>query len=129
MEILGIDNIFFQVGNLEEAIRFYEALGFVLKFKIPRINAALFNIGNEEPGFMLFENKEPNPSRFWVEVVSALEAQKMLSKGSMIETKATGLTFEVLDPWGNIIGFADYSKKKELARKIKSPLIRPLIEI
>lgn len=117
MEILGIDNIFIQVGSLEEAIRFYETLGFVLKFKIPRINAALFNIGNEEPGLMLFENKEPKPSRFWVEVVSALEAQKMLSKGSMIET-ATGLTFEVLDPWGNIIGFADYSKKKELARKI-----------
>jgi len=127
MKILGIDNIFFQVGNLEKAIQFYETLGFILKFKIPHINAALFNIGNEEPGLILLENKEPNPSRFWVEVMSALEAEKMLGKGCMIEM-ATGFTFEVLDPWGNMIGFADYSKRKELARKIKSPLIRPLIE-
>lgn len=127
MEILGIDNIFFQVGNVEEAIRFYESLGFVLKFKITRINAALFNIGNEEPGLLLFENEEPKPSRFWVEVASALEAQNTLSKGSLIET-TTGFTFEVLDPWKNTIGFADYSKKLELSRKTKALLIRPLIE-
>ncbi len=128
MEILGIDNLFFQVGSLEEAVPFYEKLGFVLKFKIPRINAALFNIGEEEPGLMLFENKEPKPSRFWVEVDSALQAQKTLKIGSLIET-TTGFTFEVLDPWENTIGFADYSKKKELARKIKSPLIRTLTKI
>lgn len=128
MKILGIDNIFSQVGNLEEAIRFYEKLGFVLKFKISRINAALFNIGNEEPGLMLFEDINPKTSHFWVEVESALEAKENLTKGSLIET-ATGFTFEVMDPWGNKIGFADYSKKKELARKKNSiPLIRPLIE-
>lgn len=127
MEILGIDNIFSQVGNLEEAIGFYESLGFVLKFKVPHINAALFNIGSEEPGLMLFQNEEPKPSRFWVEVKSASEVQKNLSKGSLIET-ATGFTFEVLDPWGNAIGFADYSKKQELGRKTNIPLIRPLIE-
>lgn len=127
MEILGIDNIFFQIGNLEEAVCFYESLGFVLKFKIPRINAALFNIGREEPGLMLFENNKPKPSRFWVEVESALEAKQAIGKGSLIET-ATGFTFEVLDPWGNTVGFADYSKKQELSRKVKISLIRPLIE-
>lgn len=127
MEILGVDNIFFQVGNLGAAISFYESLGFVLKLKIPRINAVLFNIGNEEPGLMLFENQEPKPSHLWVEVASALEAQKTLNKGSLIET-ATGFTFEVHDPWNNIIGFADYSKKQELARKSKNFLIRPLIK-
>lgn len=116
MKILGVDNIFFQVGNLEEAITLYEKFGFVLKLKVPRITAALFTIGMEEPGLMLFENKAPTPSRLWVEVKSALEAKKILDKGSLIET-ATGLTFEVLDPWGNIIGFADYSKRTELTRK------------
>ena len=115
MEILGIDNVFFQVGDLKEAIIFYEKLGFVLKFNIPRINAALFNIGKEVPGLMLFEDIEPKPSRLWVEVKSALEAQSILHQGSLIET-ATGLTFECMDPWKNIIGFADYSKKRELAR-------------
>lgn len=127
LKILGVDNIFSQVGHLEEAIHFYEALGFVLKFKIPQIKAALFNIGNEEPGLMLFETEVPKSSRFWVEVASAFEAQEILKKGSLLKT-ATGYTFEVLDPWGNIIGFADYSKKREFARNSKGSLIRPLIE-
>lgn len=117
MKILGIDNVFFQVGNLEEALVFYEKLGFVLKFKIPSKLAALLNIGTEEPGLMLFENQEPKPSRLWVEVQSALEAQALFNKGSLIET-ATGFTFEVTDPWGNTIGFADYRKKPQLARKL-----------
>lgn len=116
MNILGIDNVFFQVANLEEAIPFFETLGFILKFKIPRMSAALFNIGKEEPGLMLLENQEPKPSCLWVEVESALDAQKTLKTGSLIET-ATGLTFEILDPWGNKIGFADYSKNRALARK------------
>ena len=115
VKILGIDNVFFQVGSLEKAILFYERLGFVLEFKTQRINAALFMIGNEEPGLMLFENPSPKPSRLWVEVKSALEAQKIFGGGTYIET-ATGLTYEVIDPWENVIGFADYSKKPELAR-------------
>lgn len=127
MKILGIDNVFFQVGNIDEAIPFYEKFGFALKFRIPQIKAALFRIGEEEPGLMLIENKEVKPSRFWVEVESALEVQRVLNKGKLIET-ATGLTFEVADPWGNTIGFADYSKKKELARSDMDLIIRPLIE-
>ena len=52
MEVLGVDNIFFQVSNLETAIPFYETLGFVLKFKLPHVSAALFNIVNEKPGLL-----------------------------------------------------------------------------
>jgi GNAT superfamily N-acetyltransferase len=127
MKILGIDNVFFQVGELEKAVPFYEKLGFILKFKIPRINAALFKMGDEEPGLMLCEIETPQPSRLWVETVSALEAQKGWKDGLLLET-ATGFTFEVLDPWGNTIGFADYSNKRELARKDKDLLIRPMNE-
>ena len=36
-------------------------------------------------------------------------------QGNEIETK-TGITFEVKDPDGNVIGFADYSKQPELGR-------------
>lgn len=125
MKILGIDNVFFQVGNLEEAMAFYEKLGFVLKFRIPSKNAALFRIGAEEPGLLVFEHKEPKPSCLWVEVESALEAQQKFGKGPLIEA-ATGPTFEISDPWGNRIGFTDYCKKKELARLGQDFLIRPM---
>lgn len=119
MQLLGIDNVFFNVGALEKAIEFYERLGFKLKFKIPHMSAALFEVGSEEPGLMLCETQDRRPSKLWVEVVDARavqeECEQLKIQGKLIET-ATGFTFEVQDPWGNSIGFADYCKKPELAR-------------
>jgi predicted enzyme related to lactoylglutathione lyase len=119
MKLLGIDNVFFDVTDLEAAIRFYENLGFKLKFKIPHLAAALLSIGSEEPGLMIWQKKYKRPSTLWIEVSDAQQAQKECTKysiaGTMLET-ATGFTFEIIDPWGNILGFADYSKKPELAR-------------
>lgn len=127
MKLLGIDNVFFQVANLEKAILFYEKLGFQLKLKIPQLPGVLFRIGNEEPGLILSETREPKPSRMWVEVENAKTAQTLCAKlgihGYELET-GTGYTFEVQDTDGNIIGFADYVKKPELGRshqRTKSP--------
>lgn len=124
MKLLGIDNVFFQVGSLEEALGFYEKMGFELKFKIPHCSAALLQIGTEEPGLMLWENHEPEPSRLWIEVESALQVKEELVEGTLLET-ATGLTFEVIDPWGNRIGFADYKERPQLARG--NTVIRPMM--
>jgi predicted enzyme related to lactoylglutathione lyase len=30
---------------------------------------------------------------------------------------ATGWTVEVADPWGNVLGFTDYTKRPELGRR------------
>lgn len=30
---------------------------------------------------------------------------------------ATGWTVEVTDPWGNVLGFTDYTKRPELGRR------------
>lgn len=115
MKLLGIDNVFFQVGNLDIAIEFFEKLGFKLKFRIPRISSALLEIGGEVPGLMLRESKDPRPSKMWIEVSDALDAKKTVPEGTLLQT-ATGITYEISDPWGNIIGFADYSKRPELSR-------------
>ncbi len=53
MNLLDIDNIFFQLRDIEKAISFYLNLGFQLKFRIPQIPGALFRIGEEEPGLIL----------------------------------------------------------------------------
>ena len=116
MDLLGIDNVFFEVGDLEMAVTLYQRLGFPLRFKIPHIQGALFSIGREEPGLLLRERATPVPAKLWIEVVSAREAQMLFQEGTMMET-ATGWTFEVSDPWGNRVGFADYTKKRELARR------------
>lgn len=120
MELLGIDNIFFEVGDIDQAIDFYQNLGLQLKFKIPHISGTLFSIGREEPGLLIRQSKVIRPSHLWIEVLNAHEAQKKCASlsivGKILET-ATGFTFETIDPWKNIIGFADYTKKPELARK------------
>lgn len=120
MQLLGIDNVFFEVGDLEKTISFYNRLGFKLKFKISHISSALFSIGNEEPGLLIKESPNPYPSKLWLEIKDAQQAKEKCSEwgiaGTVLET-ATGFTFEIHDPWNNVIGFADYRKKPELARK------------
>ncbi len=115
MNLLGIDNVFFQVGDLDQAIPFYEKLGFVVKFRLPHMQAALLSIGTEEPGLILTQNTPAVPSKLWVEVASAKDAHRELASGKLFEI-TTGWTLEVIDPWNNIIGFADYTKKPELSR-------------
>lgn len=116
MELLGIDNVFFYVGDLDKAIGYYEKMGFILKFRIPQIPAALFQIGQEVPGLILCASPENKPSKLWIEVEDAGQIKNELHHGTLLET-TTGLTFEITDPWGNIIGFADYTKKPALSRK------------
>lgn len=119
ISLKGIDNVFFEVLNLRQAVDFYLKLGFKHKLDIPQINAALLSIGNEEPGLILCEKKTVSPSKMWVEVESASQMRNhchsMGIKGRDIHS-TTGLTFEVADGSDNIIGFADYANKPELAR-------------
>lgn len=115
----GIDNVFFDVQNLKKATDFYQQLGFKKKLEIPQIKAVVFSIGSEEPGLILCEKQAPSPSRLWVEVGDIIHIKDLCHskniQGNILET-ATGLTFEIHDPSGNRIGFADYSKKPNLGR-------------
>jgi catechol-2,3-dioxygenase len=120
MQILGIDNVFLQVKNLQDAETFYHNIGFELKLKLPHMKAVLFSIGDEEPGLLVIESDHNNKSRLWVEVRDALDVERELAErgieSELLQT-GTGITCEVQDPWGNRIGFADYRLKPELARK------------
>jgi len=119
IEPLGIDNVFFTVADLGSAVAFYERCGLTLKFRIDAAKIALFSIGPEEPGLMLREGEGPGAGRLWVEVADAETVNIELAANGIaaqrLET-ATGVTVEVADPSGNVIGFADYSKRPELAR-------------
>src|SRR6266699_7173713 len=52
--VLGIDNVLFDVGDLEAARRFYgELLGLEEKFAFPRVGLVCFRLGDEEPGLLV----------------------------------------------------------------------------
>ncbi|HXF71431.1 MAG TPA: VOC family protein [Actinomycetota bacterium] len=120
MRILGIDNVLFAVGDLDAAIDHYRRLGFELRFRLPDPPIALFAIGEERPGLLVRAEGTTGGGRVWVEVDDASAAGDQLRRRGLdvadpIAT-ATGRTVEVTDPWGNVVGFADYSLRPELAR-------------
>lgn len=120
MAPLGIDNVFFAVDDLEAAVEFYRRCGLGLKFRVEAARMALLTIGSEEPGLVLRQGTSVGGGRLWVEVDDAESAGAELNALGVpmerLET-ATGITIEATDPWGNVIGFADYSRRPELARK------------
>ncbi|MFJ9628731.1 VOC family protein [Streptomyces sp. NPDC091280] len=129
-ELLGFDNVLLPVGDLAEAVPFYERAGFTVGFRLDEAGIAILKVGGETPGVLLRQEEglghrpPPWPSpRVWLEVPDARRAARHLT-GIGVElldaplSVATGWTVEIADPWGNVIGFTDYTKRPELARRV-----------
>ncbi|MGW5866074.1 VOC family protein [Streptomyces sp. NPDC055239] len=127
-ELLGFDNVLFPVGDLAEAVSFYERAGFPVAHRIDEIGLAILKVGKETPGILLRVEGgvEHRPSawfapRVWLEVGDARAAGRALEAAGIEAlappaSVATGWTVEIADPWGNVVGFTDYRKRPELAR-------------
>jgi len=128
-ELLGFDNALLPVGDLGEAVGFYERAGFAVGFRFDEAGIALLKVGAETPGILLRQEEglghrpPPWPSpRLWIEVPDARTAARSLAAAGITPLDepfpvATGWTVEVADPWGNVIGFTDYTKRPELGRR------------
>ncbi|MEV5877073.1 VOC family protein [Streptomyces sp. NPDC052101] len=127
-ELLGFDNVLLPVGDLGEAVDFYQRAGFTLGFRFDEAGIALLRVGKETPGILL--RTEPalarrNPPwlspRIWLEVPDARAAARRLSAAGLtlldeVFQEATGWTVEFADPWGNVLGLTDYTRRPELGR-------------
>ncbi|MEU9207556.1 VOC family protein [Streptomyces sp. NPDC048415] len=128
-ELLGFDNVLLAVGDLDQAVAFYERAGFPVAFRLDEAGIALLKVGKETPGVLLRLDEElshrPPPwasPRVWLEVRDARAAAAALAAAGVpsLDTPspvATGWTVEFADPWGNVIGLTDYGKRPELARR------------
>ena len=128
-ELLGFDNVLLPVGDLAEAVAFYERAGFTTAFRLDEAGIALLKVGGETPGLLLRREEEfghrppPWPSpRVWLEVPNARVAARALARAGIALldepcSVVTGWTVEIADPWGNVLGFTDYSKRPELGRR------------
>ncbi|MFE4249299.1 VOC family protein [Streptomyces sp. NPDC056910] len=128
LELLGFDNVLFPVGDLGEAVSFYERAGFRVKFRLDEAGIALLEAGKETPGVLLRAEEDfghrpppwPGP-RVWLEVRDAKAAARALAEAGIPPidppfSTSTGYVVEIADPWGNVIGLTDYLKRPELAR-------------
>lgn len=60
LEVLGVDNVMFSVGELEAALEFYgQRLGLPLKFQVTNVGIAAFRLGTEEPGLLVSARDMP----------------------------------------------------------------------
>ncbi|MFQ6144890.1 VOC family protein [Streptomyces seoulensis] len=128
-ELLGFDNVLLPVGDLDEAVRFYGRAGFEVAFRLDEARIALLKVGGETPGVLLRAEEAlgrrtpPWPSpRIWLEVPDARAAARELARAGIAlldepSAVATGWTVEIADPWGNVLGFTDYTKRPELGRR------------
>ncbi|MGW4276900.1 VOC family protein [Streptomyces sp. SID10815] len=128
-ELLGFDNVLLPVGDLDEAVRFYGRAGFEVAFRLDEARIALLKVGGETPGILLRAEEAlgrrtpPWPSpRIWLEVPDARAAARELARAGIAlldepSAVATGWTVEIADPWGNVLGFTDYTKRPELGRR------------
>ena len=106
--VLGVDNVLFEVGDLDAAVAFYvDGLGLPLVFRPDGPGIALLRLGPETPGLLLRRGDTPGRGRVWLEVRDA-RALDLPGGGAAFEV-ATGWTVEVADPWGNVVGFTDYT--------------------
>jgi predicted enzyme related to lactoylglutathione lyase len=130
-ELLGFDNVVLPVGNLGEAVGFYERAGFPVAFRLDEAGIALLKVGKETPGLLLrldeeLSHRQPPwaTPRVWLEVRDARATADALAAAGIQPLDApfpgaTGWTVEITDPWGNVIGFTDYGKRPELARTVQ----------
>lgn len=128
-ELLGFDNLLLPVGDLGEAVRFYELAGFAVGFRLDEAGIALLKVGGETPGILLRHEEtlgHRSPPwlcpRVWLEVPDARAAARALAEVGIAPldepfSGATGWTVEIADPWGNVIGLTDYSKRPALGRR------------
>jgi predicted enzyme related to lactoylglutathione lyase len=128
MEMLGIDHVVFTVGDISEAVQYYLKLGLKLVLQSEQTGAAVMSISAEHPNLLLLRAKEEikkgglERPRFWIEVKDARTATAELKeKGFQFAREPflipTGWLVEVVDPWGNIVGFNDYHLQPHFGRE------------
>lgn len=128
-ELLGFDHVLLPVGDLDEAVGFYGRAGFPVGFRLDEAGIVLLKVGGETPGVLLRHEKGLGrrppalPSaRTWLEVPDARVAAEALESAGigLLDGPfpgATGWTVEFADPWGNVVGLTDYTKRPQLGRR------------
>ena len=124
MKVLGVDNVFVQVGDLARAVEFYrDVVGLPVAKRFDELGMVLFRIGDETPGLGVGATDAPHvgAQKVWFEVPDArAAAQELSDKGVPPLTPPflipTGWAFEIRDPWGNVMGFTDYTVQPDMAR-------------
>jgi predicted enzyme related to lactoylglutathione lyase len=127
LELLGVDNLLFAVGDLDRALAFYrDQLGLPVRFAFPEVGIVGFSLGADHTGLILRQQDAlpeapPRPTpRAWLVVADARAADAALRAAGITPLALpfavrTGWTVEIADPWGNVLGLTDYTSAPQIS--------------
>ena len=106
-KLLGMNHVALEVGNLDEALAFWESIFGELELRGRSGNMAFFDMGDQFVALAQGRTQPPDQSRHFGLVVDDKEAVRArLEELGVPVSSGRGLDFR--DPWGNLIQVVDY---------------------
>lgn len=104
-----VDNVIIDVPDVARATHWYQAnTGLEAVFSSPDV-AVMHTADEHGTGIVLRRSEHPTRATVWFEVPDARSIAD--DRGLPVFNVATGLCVEIQDPWGNTLGFTDYSTR------------------
>ena len=119
MKAVGINHIALEVGDIDEALAFWESIFGTLELRGRSGRMAFIDLGDQFIALASGRSQPPDAARHFGLVVDDKEAVRARLQELGIPTSGHGLDFH--DPWGNQIQVVDYrdiqfTKAPEVAR-------------
>ena len=117
--MVGINHVALEVGNIEEALAFWESIFGPLELRGRGGRMAFIDLGDQFVALAAVPTPQPDRERHFGLVVDDKEAVRARLQELGIPVFGRGLDFR--DPWGNLIQVVDYrdiqfTKAPEVAR-------------
>ena len=119
MRLIGINHVALEVGDIDEAIAFWESIFGPLELRGRGRHMAFVDLGDQFVALAAGRTGPPDAERHFGLVVDDKEAVRARLRELGIPVTGRGLDFR--DPWGNLIQVVDYreiqfTKAAEVAR-------------
>ena len=105
-KLVGINHIALEVGDLDEALRFWESIFGPLELRGRISGMAFIDMGDQFIALSQGRTQPPDQARHFGLVVDEKEAVRARLDELGVQTFGRGLDFH--DPWGNQIQVVDY---------------------
>ena len=105
-KLVGINHIALEVGDLDEALRFWESIFGPLELRGRSGGMAFIDMGDQFIALSHGRTQPPDQARHFGLVVDDKEAVRARLRELGVKTFGRGLDFH--DPWGNQIQVVDY---------------------
>jgi lactoylglutathione lyase len=105
-KLVGINHIALEVGDLDEALAFWESLFGPLELRGRIAGMAFIDMGDQFIALSQGRSQSPDHARHFGLVVDDKEAVRSRLRELGVPVTGRGLDFH--DPWGNLIQVVDY---------------------